>query len=243
MNYMLAPLNHHYDDGFGAMGLSFSYAADTLLKANEGNRDFFLEHMPVNFLARHSIELFLKSGIIILHRRLKIPYGDQPPTGTPLVLVGDKWKEYHRVHSVGTLYAHWKAIIEPNAGALKEMCKFDSADWNIPEKLDAAIAFIDQTDATSTYYRYPDPRDEVGDMEKSNFKEVSFADAFPMEAPPREDNAANVMLAVENEAGEFVRGFVLDDSTEKKATAALLYAKEELSNFHAMMRMELTEGW
>jgi len=112
--------------------------------------------MPINFLLRHSIELFLKSGIIIIHRRLEIPYGDEPPAGTPMVLDGTKWKAFQQVHSVGTLYGHWKELIEVNAAVLKSMCKFECADWNVPEKLSACIDFIEKTDTRSTYYRYPD---------------------------------------------------------------------------------------
>jgi hypothetical protein len=242
VNYMLAPLGDHYDDGFGAMGLSFSYAAQNLLKAQEGTRDFFLGHMPINFLFRHSIELFLKSGIIILHRRLEIPYGEEPYTGVPFVPVAEKWKAYHYVHSIGTLYAHWKELIEADAVVLKKMCKFESADWNIPEKLTVCVGIIDETDSTSTYYRYPDPRDEAGDIAKSNFKEVPFDELFPQHQLKPTENAV-VILGVQNAAGEFVRGYKLDDDTEKKATYALQYANSWLTNFHAMMRMELTEGW
>lgn len=74
MQYLMAPLEEHYDDGFGAVGDAFYRAAKALEKENKGLR-FAWNHLPQIALYRHAVELFLKSGIIIIHRKLKMPYG------------------------------------------------------------------------------------------------------------------------------------------------------------------------
>jgi len=237
---MLAPLGDHYDDGFGAMGLSFSLAARTLIEARKDNRNIFLEHLPSNFLLRHAIELYLKSGIIILHRRLNIPFGDQPHTAQPAVRVGGAWKAIQKVHSVGDLYAHWKDLIQTNRKLLESICKFESAKWDVPRELDEAIAIIDETDSRSTYYRYPDLRDEKADLEKSNFKEVPVSELF---SSGQGQQQPAVLFAIKNDEGDFTRAFALDDNTEQRATSALLAADKEMDEFHAMMRLELTDTW
>ena len=75
MNYMMMPLDRHYDHGFGATGDAFFEAAKTLEK--EAKPTLFLDALPKGFLLRHALELFLKSAIVVIHRRLKLPYDDQ----------------------------------------------------------------------------------------------------------------------------------------------------------------------
>jgi hypothetical protein len=240
LNYMPAPLGDHYDGGFGAMGLSFSHAAQVLMDAQKGERNILLAHMPVNFLLRHSIELYLKSGIVILHRRLHISFGESQLTLQPGVPVRGEWKPLYKLHSVADLYVHWKNLIESNVKQLRAMSRLSSANWSIPKELDEAVALIEATDSRSTYYRYPDLRDEKANAAKSNFKEIAVSDLFTDTEP---EQKPAMILAVTNEAGEFVRTFMLDDDTEKLAAKALLFAKTALDEFHAMMRYELTGGW
>jgi len=236
MQYIMAPLEHHYDYGFGATGEAFLRAAVTLSK-QEGPK-LFLEHLPQNFLLRHAIELFLKSGIVIIHRKLKLPFGGRSHTSMPMVHVAGEWKPFYRVHSVAELYEHWKALITENAAKLKSFCKYN-ADWTVPPELDAWIVTIEKTDPQSTYYRYPTTRDAEGDKKKSSFKEKTLEQLFPPDRPEEQKVRA---LVVENEAGEFVRAYALDESTDRESTDALS-AAELLSNFHAMMRIEITGGW
>jgi hypothetical protein len=107
MKYILMPLDAHYDSGFGAVAESFREAATTLRKAVPDPA--FFAHLPQSYLFRHSVELFLKSEIIILHRKLRLPYGTHPHDGPPMVMDGADWKPIHRVHSIGVL-------LPPNGG-------------------------------------------------------------------------------------------------------------------------------
>src|SRR5690554_3997430 len=100
MLYMFTPLEEHPDKGFGAMADSFEEAAKILSKSENTLEK---AHLPINYLRRHAIELFLKSIIILLHTKFEIPYGDNPDTSTPQVLVNDEWKLMNRIHSIRQL--------------------------------------------------------------------------------------------------------------------------------------------
>jgi hypothetical protein len=233
----MMPLDKHYDDGFGATAEAFFRAA--LILHEKQKSPIFFELLPQNFLLRHGIELFLKSGIIIIHRKLKIPFNDKSPDSQPMVLAGDEWVPFYRVHSVADLYHYWKSLIVPNAETLKNLCQF-KPDWTIGPEMDDWIAFIEKTDPDSTYYRYPANRDPIEDKKKSPFKETAQQDIFPADLP---ENKKVKAFIIENENREFVMGYVLDEDTEKVATEALFRAADCLNNFHAMMRIELTGGW
>ena len=90
MLYMLLPLDQHYDSGFGAVADSFKDAADSLNDPTKPSA--FSSHLPVSFLCRHAIELYLKSAIITLHRKFSIPYGEPPSSNKPSVMVGQRRK-------------------------------------------------------------------------------------------------------------------------------------------------------
>jgi hypothetical protein len=71
-----------------------------------------------------------------------------------------------------------------------------------------------------------------------HFKEVSVESLFPAK------EGKNVKaLVVENRKGEIVRAFKLDNSTDRKIQEAASEAAQILSNFDAMFRFELTDGW
>ena len=125
-----------------------------------------------------------------------------------------------------------------HADALVNLTKH-KPDLAIPEGLDDAIAFIEKTDPEGTYYRYPANRDPSEDKLKSPFKEVSQEQLFPADLPEGKKITALIM---ENQDNEFVRAFVLDDTTEKDALAALFKTTEWFSGFHFMTRLELTGG-
>lgn len=240
MQYIIAPLEEHYDDGFGAVGEAFKQAAEILAKESEGRRIFW-NHLPEVFLLRHAIELFLKSGIIIMHRKLKLSYGPEPfSSDKPLFLTpsGD-WKPLFRTHDLSGLYSYWKKLVTENKDRLTEFTKY-KPDMRVPKELDEWIEKLGVVDPSSDYFRYPVTRNAKADMEKSPFKEVPLESLFPPEAEKEEKVRA---LVVENASGEWVRAFKLDEGTHKDISEAAWQAARMLGNFHAMMRIELTDGW
>lgn len=104
-HYLLTPLNKHYDYGFGATADSFMDAAKLL--ANTTPREQGLnQHLPVRFLYRHATERYLKSGIIIFHRKFKLNFGGLSHDGEPKVRVKNRWKQMYSIHSIGALYEY-----------------------------------------------------------------------------------------------------------------------------------------
>ncbi len=180
MQYLMAPLEAHYDDGFGATAEAFMRSAEDLAK-RESPKAFF-EHLPEGFLLRHAIELYLKSGIIIVHRRLKLASGSNPHPSEPMLLSAGGWKSLYRTHAIGELYGYWKTLITTNETQLKALCKFP-ADWSVPKDLDDWIGTIENADPRSTYFRYPISRDAVSDRKKSPYKETSVDELFPADLP------------------------------------------------------------
>jgi hypothetical protein len=67
MQYMLMPLEAHFDGGLGATGDAFEEAAKKLAES-AAELPSSHPHLPINFLHRHAVELYLKSMIVVMHR-------------------------------------------------------------------------------------------------------------------------------------------------------------------------------
>lgn len=170
LEYSFTPLDKQYDDGFGAVGLSFKEAAESLTAEDDRNT-FLHNHLPFNFLYRHSIELFLKGIIIILHRRLQLPSGDATHERNPRILISGKWKEIYQVHGIGELYNSFKSIVTTYSLDLKQIA---DTDWaTTPNELDEWIYNIDEADRSSTFFRYPVTKNLIGDIKKSSIQEAT----------------------------------------------------------------------
>jgi len=239
MQYIMMPLDAHYDSGFGAIAESFRDAALALKKAVP-NPAFF-DHLPQSYLFRHATELFLKSEIVILHRKLKLAYGTEPYKGEPMVLAQGEWKPIHRVHSIGILYEYWKSLINPRLDALKEMTKY-KADWTIIDGADDWVKTIEGVDPRSTYSRYPSVRDPREDQAKSSFRAATAEELFPENAP---EDRRIMALIIENDDHEFIKGYVNERGVEPDQAYmdALEAMCDMLHAYHAMMRFELTAGF
>ncbi|MCL4524532.1 MAG: hypothetical protein M1453_00370 [Acidobacteria bacterium] len=240
MQYIMAPLEEHFDDGFGAIGEAFFDAAKGLAKASGGKRIFW-NHLPEEFLLRHAAELFLKSGIIIIHRKLKIPYDSEPhSSANPMLQTNEgKWKPLLRTHDLLQLYAYWKKLMIENKERLTEFTTH-KPDMSVPKALDSMIDMLGTIDPSSDFFRYPISKNLDADKEKSPFKEAPLESLFPPEGVESEKIKA---LVLKNPKGEWVRAFKFDGSTHAAVSKAALGAANILNNFHAMMRIELTDGW
>ena len=236
MHYLLTPLHTHYDLGFGGVANSFKHAAD--LVASPDSLSPSLEpHLPASFLYRHAIELFLKSGIIIFHRKFKVPYGSAPHDTEPQVPVSGKWKPMYTVHTLKplherlkVLFVDWAAYLEKNTGT----------SWAFPEGFDGWIESIDATDSSSTFFRYPVTKHGDKDAAKSTMKEDNYANIIARMGPGSPPQKAFVVV---DENDNIVSAYRRDDSS----TAAMLQCLSETANClygcHAAMRGELTDGW
>lgn len=235
MQYLFSPLDQHFDLGFGGIANSFKYAADAVL-APESNSPDLNPHLPANFLYRHAIELYLKSGIIIFHRKLKLPYGDFAHDGEPHVPVGLRWKPMYSIHRLSVLHQYFRQLFVSNADYLATNTV---VNWDLPPELESNIALIDATDATSTFFRYPVTKHQEQDKNKSIIRADSFeniVNRMGAGQPPQK------MLLTVNDAQEVVQAFHFDDSLIKKTTEVLKATAEILYGCHAAMRGTITGG-
>jgi len=240
MQYLMAPLEEHYDSGFGAVADAFHQAAEALEKENAGQR-FAWNHLPEIFLHRHAVELYLKSGIIVIHRKLKIPYGQESHSSDkPMLLISSgEWKSLYRTHDIAELYTYWKKLMNDNKDKLTDLTK-RKPDMSVPAELGEWIDTLGAVDPNNDYFRYPISKNRGNDKEKSPFREVAVDQLFPQELKEGEKVRA---LVLKNSKGDFVRAFRHDDSTDRKVGEAASEAAQMLSNFEAMFRFELTDGW
>jgi len=101
MNYLITAPNTHYDGGLGITAYNFSNAAD-ILKKNDNSINGIL---PLCYLQRHAIEFFLKSAIVILHKRFEVPYGEGFSIEKPAIKVKEKWVLSLNTHNLCDLYS------------------------------------------------------------------------------------------------------------------------------------------
>lgn len=109
-NFFL-PLDKHYDKGFGEVADSFYEAAESLKPLPNGYLPPHA-HLPICYLYRHAIELYLKGVILIFHRHLKLAYGNNDHTTEPHVLVNSKWKPMYSTHGVVDLFEYLKGLFQ-----------------------------------------------------------------------------------------------------------------------------------
>jgi hypothetical protein len=240
VQYLLSPLHVQYDLGFGVTGDAFKHAADDLDKSEKAARNLFHERLPINYLYRHAIELYLKSGIVIFHKRLNLPFGDSAKS-EPKVLVGTKWQAFHHIHSIHLLWAYLKELLTEHATWLKNNAS--GCDWTaIPPELDSWVQTIHNGDPRSTFFRYPSTTNPKSDAPKSAMKEVTapqLSEMLENSDPPKKKVFA---LVVEDDEDNFVKAYVHDDQEESAFGDAVRSAAEFFEGLHAAMRHEICGG-
>ncbi len=234
--YEFKPLYQQVDGGFGVIGDAFKEAADRLSKSSEESA-FFHSDLPICYLYRHAIELFLKSGIVVIHRRLQIPYDPQGRESAPGFRVGKKWNPIESIHSVGDLYAYFKTLFVDHGKTLNTLGR---VDWTSPvPELDEWIDIIERSDRKSTFFRYPTLKQPSTDKIKADFQETS----------------PEALLAWAKSSGRYIKPYIEeapnDQSTRiyfyegahlDELKGALRKAADMLSGIHFGIRMEIAGG-
>lgn len=234
MHYLLTPLETHYDQGFGAVANSFVHAGDAVASpAHAGST--INAHLPASFLYRHAIELFLKSAIIILHKKFNIPWGEG--SDEPQVPIGQKWKSMYAVHQLQPLLDRVISLLSAHHSYLAENTR---TTWDMPDEVIKAIAQIDSIDGTSTFFRYPITKNSERDKEKDSIKSDDYLNIVARMGPDSPPQKAFVVL---DENDNIVRSYCLDRSKTDAALNLLQQAATTLYGFHAALRVELADGW
>lgn len=236
MNYLLTPLDQHFDLGFGSVANSLKHAADSVL-SSQPESPSLNAHLPASFLYRHSIELFLKSGIIIFHRKFQIPFDQEPSDSEPKVVVGRKWKPMFSVHGVQDLYSYFRSLVSRHAEYLAEHTR---TSWEFPPELDRWVSEIEATDSTSTFFRYPVTKHKAQDANKSVHR-TSDVDRV-LSQLEKGAKPVKAFLVLGN-GDEILKTFTFNDELAKAMTSVLRDTANLFYGCHAAMRGELTGGW
>ncbi|ELA9307058.1 hypothetical protein QUO07_004301 [Vibrio parahaemolyticus] len=229
MNVFLLPPEKHFDGGLGMTASEFKRSAGEL-KETKG---MALSHLPVCYLQRHSIELYLKSLIFILHKKFQVPFGDGFSIEKPAVLINGKWKLLSNTHNLADLYSYFIDLFESVITLMPT-----STDWTIDPKIKTKINLINGYDPNSTYFRYPKALDERRDRLKSGVQstdiEVKIAQANSRSSKPIK---CVVML---NENDEVVETYDLASDAITDVRNALDETVEFMHDIHCAFLGELT---
>ncbi|SET44043.1 hypothetical protein [Pseudomonas graminis] len=229
---MMLPLYLQYDSGFGAVADSFKSSADAL--ESNPSAGGLQSHLPISFLYRHSIELYLKSCIVIFHRRFNIAY-QQTDSGEAAILVGTKPKLLKDIHALMPLYTHLKSLIDINIDFLITL---EKTDWILSPELNARVKLIDGTDSSSTFFRYPVTKDKPKDKQKSTVQPADWENMVAnMNNGPKPVKAFVFVNADDN----IVQAFSHDDEKVKTLINALRETAEDFCGLHMMTAWKLVE--
>lgn len=234
--YMFMPLDRHFDSGFGAVGDVFRDAAKRL-QDSKNFGPLFNRRLPICYLLRHAIELFLKSAIIIIHRKYEAPECEQH-TAMPEVPLGTGGaRPVDRLHSVATLYHHLRSLFQRHDVSLQNI---DGSPYRWPSGTDEAIEFVERFDTCSDYFRYPLSRSTSADLLKSSMKEADIKQlAERMKSDPTSVHA----FVLVDEDGNPVEAFEHENQAIEQLEENLTCVAGFLCDLHAAMRALLTGGW
>lgn len=231
-SFQFRPLDEHIDGGFGATADAFLEAAKRLEEQLK-SETFFHASLPICYLYRHATELYLKSLIVVIHRCLDLPFGQQSPSESPAIRMGDRWFPIYRVHSVSRLHAYFRELMDANMNRLLDM---SDTDWRtMPQELADWVTAIEQMDEKSTFFRYPG----ADNVAKSDFQESSIPEIRGSMGPDDPPSKAVVELDANDRV---ISAFRYDPSGLDRPRAVLREASNELSVLHFAFRCDLAGG-
>ncbi|WP_047605165.1 hypothetical protein [Pseudomonas putida] len=230
MNYLITPPNLHYDGGLGITACIFSHAADALKEADNA----MIDTLPICYLQRHSIELFLKSFIVILHKKYNISYGEGFSLEKPAIKTHSKWVPLSSTHNLSDLFHYFKEIFDSVSATLPSR-----TDWTIAPDIEDKIKLISGSDPKSTYFRYPESTTPAQDAKKSGIQTEDLSTIF---AKINDSNEPAKCTLLVDENYNVIEAYNLKSSPIPNTIFALNYLGEFFYNLHAAFRIEITRG-
>lgn len=242
MQYLFTGIELHPDMGFGVTADSYYNSAEQLMIDKVEPQS----EMPQNFLFRHSIELYLKSLIIIFHRKLKIDYGNSPfDSEEPEIYSDGQWRKLYSSHFIDKLYEYWlNYLLLPNIEDLNNLAS--KGDWQENKRITDLLAIICKYDRDSSYFRYPATKVAHLDNEKFSMKklEADTIDGFVEKINKQEDpdkKGSFTMLIVDDD-DNIVQAFGRSKNILSDVRDALKEVAHYFFCIHTMTRMTLCEG-
>ncbi|MDF7802087.1 hypothetical protein P4C99_21630 [Pontiellaceae bacterium B1224] len=238
----LMPLDRHFDSGFGATANSFHEAAKALdVDAHKTGFGLSSSKLPVFYLYRHAIELYMKSILTILHRRFGSSFPNIKQTDFPKIKVKEKSEPIFRVHSIAHLFDEFRSLLEKNSDQINSIGK---TDWTkIPKGVDEQVELIDKADKASTMFRYPMTLDPLNDKKKHSFKSIPPNEAIAEAHHRTNSKLPGVMvLALKDENENIVESFIHDGQPMPEVFNALKMLVDTLSGAQLGMRHEFIDA-
>lgn len=229
--YLFAPLEHQYDKGFGAVADSFQDAGNAL-KA-QYCRAMLNGHLPICYLFRHAIELFLKGSIIIVHKGFKIPCGSEPCTGVPKIPKMKKGKleqtPIYKIHEIDLLYKYLSKLLNENKDGVEAIFN----GWKFKDDFEEKLKYLEKIDSSSTFFRYPEDKNpSIYQKEKSAFKKKTVEEVIAI--AKRNQEPIKTMKTV-SLIGRGDQVFIHDDSFTDKVVDLLDEILEDVSTCHFVL--------
>lgn len=245
MQYQLTGIETHLDFGFGITGEAYYNSAEYLYDNKESIKTVQQVEMPTNYLYRHSIELFLKSLIIIFHKRLKLPYDDEPfDTIKPKIYIGGVWKDLYNCHWIDELYNYWL-----NELLLKHKTDLDKlapkGDWQEEATISKLFPLIAGYDKDSSFFRYPITKNSTLDHKKYTMQRLDsekLESIFNGEDNRKNKKGSRLFMLFKNDDNEIIDGFEREENVLDNVTQALKKVSHYFYCIHIMTRITLCSG-
>lgn len=242
MQYLFTGIDSHLDFRFGVTGESYYNNAKFLSENKDKIQAFQLAEMPINFVYRHSIELFLKSLIIIFHKRLKINYGNNNfNSDDPEVCIDGKWKSLYRCHFIDKLYYYWlNELLLKNCEYLNQYAP--NGDWSENLNVTNLLPLIVKYDRDSSFFRYPITSSASLDNQKYTMKKLELrSDQLSCVIDNKKRNINQFIVLLKNNDNEIVGGYERDNNTMIDVENALKKVAEYFYCIHIMTRVTLCD--
>jgi len=198
VNFLITPPSSHFDGGIGITACNFRNAAETV-REHGSSLDGVL---PLCYLYRHAVELFLKSVTFILHKKYAIEFGSGFSLDKPGIKVRDKWVAMENTHNLSDLYAYFEVLFDQCETLLPSTTR-----WELPADIRSKIDLVSGTDPKSTFFRYPKSGSQQQDKKKSKIQKTDFQKAFDNPEKP----ARLVVMLDEND--NLIESYDLDADT------------------------------
>jgi len=224
------------DLGFGMVASSFLAAADKL-----DGEDFSLgyEYLPICYLKRHSLELFLKSFIILLHKHYNIDFNDLPPTTDKPKYqdISGKWSDLYKEHDVAKLYQYFCSLFNANKEDIIDNTHTNDWPFGADEYL-TNLQLVSNYDNHSDFFRYPMSKDAAKDKHKEIVSKVTLEEAQKITKTRK-----GMFLAMENRDGEITSLYSMGDSkTVENILSVLREVCYHFDCFHTALRITFFDG-
>lgn len=239
-------IESHIDKGFGITADAYYQSAEHLMNNHFEHYDVTQQvEMPQNFLFRHSIELYLKSLIIIFHRILKINYGSVAfDSDEPEVFVDGQWRKLYTSHYIDKLYEYWlNQLLLPNIERLNQIAS--KGEWQEAEEITKMLPLICKYDRDSSYFRYPITRNSLVDNEKytmQKFRSKEIEEIVDEINEQKLEGAGSLTMLVFDEGDNLMEAFKHKKNILVDVRDALKKVAFYLNNIHVMTRVTLCDG-